>query len=126
MEFLNDLFFKTGSADWPFVLIRITFFIILTILIVWFLWTVLSKRMYIKNEKLPKEFKLKLAFIWSLIIFYLMFNIYLFFFFKRNGIDSFHWGDPRLYMEISAQLIIIIAIVLIFLIKQHQLTKELK
>ncbi len=126
MEFLNDLFFKTGSADLPFALIRITLFIILTILMVWFLWTVLSKRMYIKNEKLPKEFKLKLVFIWSLIIYYVIFSIYLFFFFKRNGIDSFHWGDPRLYLEISAQLIIIIAVILIFIFKQHQLTKELK
>jgi hypothetical protein len=66
MEFLIDLFFKTDYTNLPFVLSRIAIFIVLSIAIIWLLWTILSKKMYAKNEKLPKEYKLKLAFIWSL------------------------------------------------------------
>lgn len=126
MEFLIDLFFKIDYTNLPFVLGRIVIFVVLSIAIIWLLWTILSKKMYVKNEKLPKEYKLKLAFIWSLIFYYVIFSIYLFFFFKRNGIDSFHWGNPKFYLEISSHLISIIAAIVLYLFTQYQLTKEVK
>ncbi len=126
MEFLNDLFFNTDYTNLPFVLSRIAVFVVLSIAIIWLLWTILSKKMYIKNEKLPKEFKLKLVLIWSLIFYFLFFSIYLFFFFKRIGIDSFHWGIPKFYLGISSQLICIITVIVLYLFIQYQLTKEVK
>ena len=126
MEFFKDLFFKVDYTNVPFVLSRIAIFGVLSMAIIWLLWTILSKKMYVRNEKLPKEYKLKLAFIWSLIFYYLVFNIYLFFFFKRNGMDSFQWNNPKFYLEISSHLICIIAVIILFLVKQHQLTKEFK
>ncbi len=126
MEFLIDLFFKTDYTNLPFVLCRIAVFIVLSIVIIWLLWTILSKTMYKKNERLPNEYKLKLTFIWSLIFYYVIFSIYLFFFFKRNGIDSFNWGNPKFYLEISSHIISIIAAIIMYLLKQFQLTKEIK
>lgn len=126
MEFLIDLLFKTDYTDLLFVLSRIIFFIVLSIVIIWLLWTILSKKMYTKNEKLPREFKLKLTFIWSLIFYYVIFSIYLFFFFKRNGIESLQWRTAEFYLAISGQLIILIAAIVIFLFKYHQLQKEIK
>jgi hypothetical protein len=124
MEFLIDLLFKTDYTDLPFVLIRIAVFIVLSVAIIWLLWTILSKKMFIKNDRLPKEYKMKLTFIWSLIFYYMIFSIYLFFFFKRNGIDSFQWGNPKFYLEISSHLICIISAIVLYLFKQYQLTNE--
>ena len=126
MEFLMDLFFKTDYTNLPFVFGRVAVFILLSIVIIWILWALLSKKMYQKNDKLPKEYKLKLTFIWSLIFYYVIFSIYLFFFFKRNGMDSFQWGNPKFYLEISSHLISIVAAIILYLFKQFQLTKELK
>jgi hypothetical protein len=126
MEFLIDLFFKTDYTNFPFVLGRIAIFVLLSAFIIWLLWAILSKVMYKKNETLPKEYQLKLAFIWSLVFYYVIFSIYLFFFFKRNGIDSFHWSNPRFYLEISGHLISIIAAILCFLISQFKLTNSIK
>ncbi|MDR2971946.1 MAG: hypothetical protein LBU83_08470 [Bacteroidales bacterium] len=126
MEFLIDLFFKTDYTNLPFVFGRIAVFVLLSMAIIWLLWTILSKRMYVKNEKLPKEYKLKLAFMWSLIFYYVIFSIYLFFFFKRNGIDSFHWENPKFYLAISSHLISIIASIIIFIVTQFQLSTSIK
>ena len=126
MEFLIDLFFKTDYTNLPFVFSRIAVFVLLSIAIIWLLWTILSQKMYVKNEKLPKEYKLKLALMWSLIFYYVIFSIYLFFFFKRNGIDAFHWGNPKFYLAISSHLISIIASIIFFLVKQFQLSNSIK
>jgi len=126
MEFLIDLFFKTDYTNLSFVFGRIALFVLLSIIIIWILWAILSKWMYVKNNKLPKEYKLKLAFVWSLIFYYVIFSAYLFWFFKRNGIDSFHWGNPKFYLEISSHLISIIAAIIIYLIKQFQLANSIK
>ena len=126
MEFLLDLLFRIDYTNIPFVLSRIVIFVAVSLIIIWLLWILLSKIMYIKNNKLPKEYKLKLTFIWSLIFYYVFFSFYLFFFFKRNGIDSFNWGDPKFYLAISSHLISIIASIVFYLFKQYQLTKELK
>jgi len=122
IEFLMDLCLR----DIPLSIGRIFAFLGISIVIIWLLWTILSKKMYQKNSKLPKEFKLKLALIWSLIFYYVIFSIYLFFFFKRNGIDSFHWSDPKFYLNISGHIISIIASIIWYLWKQFQLAKELK
>ena len=126
MDFLIDLFFKTDYTNLPFVFGRIAIFVLLSVAIIWILWAILSKKMYKKNDKLSKEYKLKLAFMWSLIFYYVIFSIYLFFFFKQNGIDSFHWGNPKFYVEISSHLISIISSIIIFLVKQFQLTNSIK
>lgn len=126
MDFLIDLFFKTDYTNLSFVLERIVVFVLFSAAIIWMLWVILSKQMYKKNETLPKEYKIKLAFIWSLIGYYVIFSIYLFFFFKRNGIDSFHWSNPKFYLEISGHLISIIASILCFLISQFKLANSLK
>ena len=126
MEFLIDLFFKTDYTNLPFVFERIIVFVLLSALIIWVLWAIISKTIFKKNETLSKEYKLKLAFAWSLIFYYVIFSIYLFFFFKRNGIDSFQWGNPKFYLEISGHLISIIASILCFLISQLKLTNSLK
>jgi len=126
MEFLIDLFFKLDYTNLPFVLTRIIVFVLSSALIIWALWAILSKQMYKKNDKLPKEYKLKLAFIWSLIFYYVIFSIYLFFFFKRNGIESFHWSNPKFYLEVSGHLISIIASILVFLISQFRLANSIK
>ena len=126
MELLTDLFFKTDYTNLSFVLGKIALFAIFSIVIIWLLWTLLSKIMYVKNNKLSKEYKLKLTFMWSLSFYYVIFSIYLFFFFKQNGIDSFQWSNPTFYMEISAHLITIIALIVIFLVKQFQLANSIK
>ena len=126
IEFLMDLFLKIDYPNIPFLIGRIIAFLGISLVLIWILWAILSKRVYAKNEKLPKEYKLKLALIWSLIFYYVIFSVYLFFFFKRNGIDSFHWGNPKFYLEISSLLIAIIATIVVFLFKQYQLTKEIK
>jgi hypothetical protein len=126
MEFISDLLYKVDYTNLPFVLTRIAVFLLFSAVIIWILWAILSKTMYKKNEKLPKEYKLKLAFVWALIWYYVIFSFYLFFFFKRNGIDSFQWGNPKFYLEISSHLISIIASIVLYLFKQFQLAKELK
>jgi len=126
MGFLIDLFFKTDYTNLSFVLERIIVFALLSVAIIWLLWTILSKTMYKKNEKLSKEYKLKLAFIWSLIFYYVIFSIYLFFFFKQNGVDAFQWSNPKFYLEISGHLISVIASILCFLISQFKLANSIK
>lgn len=126
MEFLIDLFFKTDYTNLPFVLERIVVFVLLSAAIIWLLWVILSKLMYKKNETLPKEYVIKLAFIWGLIGYYVIFSIYLFYFFKRNGIDAFQWANPKFYLEISGHLISVIASILCFLISQLKLANTKK
>lgn len=126
MVFLKDLFFKVDYSNLPFVFERITVFLLLGVAIVWALWAVLSKIMYNKNEKLPKEYKIKLTFAWSLIFYYVVFSFYLFFFLKRNGVDSFQWSNPKFYLEVSGHFISIIALIVCFLISQFRLTNSIK
>ena len=124
MEFLTDLFFEVDYTNFPFVLLRIIVFVLLSAAIIWLLWAILSKIMFKKNGKLSKEYRLKLAFIWSLIFYYVIFSLYLFFFFKRNGIDSFHWSNAKFYWVISGHLICLIASILCFSILQLRLTNS--
>ena len=126
MEFSTDLFFKVDDTSLSLVLYRIVVFVLLSAAIIWLLWAFLSKKMYQKNDKLPKEYKLKLTFIWSLTGYFVIFSVYLFFFFKRNGIDSFHWSDPKFYLGIAAHLICIVAAIVLYLIIQFQLANSLK
>lgn len=126
MEFLTDLFFKVDYTNFLFVLERIVVFVLLSAAIIWLIWAVLSKTMYKQNDKLSTEYKLRLAFIWSLIFYYVIFSIYLFFFFKRNGIDSLHWSKPEFYFEISGHLICIIASIICFLLCQFKLADSIK
>ena len=119
---MDNIFFNTGTITFKQLIEKLFLFIIISGFLLYIIYFTLTKFLYKKNV-LRKEVKLRLSFLWSLVIFNILFNSYLYLFFYLNGLYDFNWMVLTFYLGISAQLFIYIGIIIFYFIKRNTLNK---
>lgn len=119
---MEDIFFNTSYTSFQQMLIKVFTFILISGLILYLIYFVLTKFLFRKNKH-RKEINLRLVFLWTIFAYFVLFNVYIFVLFYRNGIDSLHWTSAMFYLGIIAQLSIYICLIAYFFIKRLSLIK---
>jgi len=119
---MEDIFFDATYSNLQQLLGRIIIFLILSGLLLYIIFFVFSKLLFRKSSH-PKEIALRLSFLWSLFAYFIVFNIYIFVFILKTGLDSMHWTNLKFYLGLIAQFIVFFGTICFFFIKRHSLTK---
>ena len=122
---MENIFFDINFTSFEQMLLKVFTFILVSGILLFLIYFVLAKFLFNKNNY-RREVKLRLAFLWALLVFFILFNVYIFVLFYKNGIDSFNWTIPNFYLGIFAQLSIYIGIFIYFFIKSYSLKKIIK
>lgn len=119
---MENLFLDTNYTTFEQMLLKVTFFLLISGLLLYFIYFVLCKVLF-KKSKQRKEINMRLIFLWSLFTYFIIFNVYLFILIYWNGIDSFNWTLLEIYLGIFAQLTIYFCFIAFFFIKRNALNK---
>jgi drug/metabolite transporter (DMT)-like permease len=119
---MENIFFNSGYSNFEQTIINLLVFIALSGAILYVTYFVLSKLLF-KKSKQRKEISLRLTFLWSLFVFFILFNTYIFIFIYRIGIDNMNFTSGLLYLGIFSQIFIYLALIIFFFIKRHTLKK---
>ena len=119
---MENIFFDTSYTSLTDMLIKVLAFLLVSGLLLYLIYFVLTKLLFRKNKH-RKEINLRLVFLWTIFAYFILFNVYIFILFYRNGIDSLHWSSAKFYLGIIAQIIIYIGLLAYFFIKRHSLSK---
>ena len=127
---MNNLLFSLDYQGVAFETIRIIVFIVLSVIITYLFFLVLSKILF--KKKLHSDFRLPMTLLWSLIGYLIIFSTYLGFLINHIGFDNIPWGDYKFYLGfydpmsiIHIELVFIITIIFFFTSKS-KLTKSIK
>ena len=119
---MEEIFFDTTYSNLPQLLLRIFSFLLASSILLYLIYFLLAKIMFRKSVN-PREVNLRLVFLWAIMTYFLLFNVYLYFLFYRNGTGSFQWTNISFYLGILAQLIIYMGVLAYFFIKRHALKR---
>ena len=119
---MENIFFDTNYTSLTDMLIKVIAFLLVSGLLLFVIYFTLTKLLFRKNKH-RKEINLRLVFLWTIFAYFILFNVYIFVLFYRNGIDSLHWANAKFYLGIIAQLTIYIGLLAYFFIKRHSLIK---
>lgn len=119
---MESIFFDISYTSLTDILIKLITFILISSILLYVIYFALSKLLFRKNKH-RKEINLRLVFLWTIFAYFILFNVYIFILFYRNGIDSLHWKNAKFYLGIIAQLTIYISLLAYFFIKRHSLKK---
>ena len=119
---MENILFDTGYTTLQQMLYKVLFFLFVSGLLLYVIYFILTKTLFRKNKH-RKEINLRIVFLWTMLSYFIVFNVYIFVLFYKNGIDSLHWTNPRFYMGIVSQLTIYIGLICFFFIKRHSLKK---
>lgn len=122
---MENLFLNSVFSNYQQLLIKIAVFVLVTAILLWIIDLVLTKFLY-KKTRQRKEISLRLCFLWSIFTYFILFNIYLFVFFYRTGIEADNFLHYSFYLGIIAQLIIYLGLIILFFIKRFSLKKIIK
>lgn len=104
MENLYDLFLSLDYKGVSPLFIKILVLFLLSCIIIFVLFLIFSKFIYLKNKKIKgkakfhSDYRLPFTLLWSLIVFIIVFSIYFGILIKVNGIDNIPWDNYRLYI----------------------------
>lgn len=119
---MENIFFDTGYTSFSDMLIKVIAFLLVSGLLLFLIYFAFTKLLFRKNKH-RKEINLRLIFLWTIFAYFILFNVYIFVLFYRNGIDSLHWTNAKFYFGIIAQLTIYIILLAYFFVKRHSLNK---
>jgi len=119
---MENIFLDTNYTSFEQSIIKAVIFIAISALLLYLIQFILTKLLFKKSEQ-RKEINIKLAFLWSMVIYILLFNVYWYFLVFLNGVDAFNWSTPSFYLGILAQILIFVGVVVYFFIKSAALTK---
>jgi hypothetical protein len=119
---MENIFFDTSYTSLTDMVIRVIAFLLVSGLLLYVIYFALTKLLFRKNKH-RKEINLRLVFLWTLFTYFILFNVYLYILFYRNGPDSMHWTSAKFYFGIIAQLTVYIGLLAYFFIKRHSLNK---
>ena len=119
---MDNIFFNTGTIPFEQLIQKLFLFILISGFLLYIIYFIVTKFLYKKNL-LRKEIQVRLSLLWSLVIFNILFNSYLYFLFYLNGLYNFNWMILTFYLGISAQLFIYIGIIIFYFIKRNTLNK---
>ena len=119
---MENIFFDTSYTSLATMLLKVITFLLVSGLLLYVIYFALTKLLFRKNKH-RKEINLRLAFLWTIFTYFIVFNVYIFVLFYKNGIDSLHWTSAKFYLGIIAQLTIYIGLIAYFFIKRQSLNK---
>ena len=119
---MEEIFFNTSYSNPQQTLLTVVAFLLASGFLLYTIYFGLAKILFRKSIH-PKEINLRLVFLWSLFAYFILFNVYIFVLFYKNGLDSFYWTSPKFYLGIIAQLTIYIGLLIYFFIKRYSLKK---
>ncbi|MDR2773756.1 MAG: hypothetical protein LBC19_03245 [Tannerella sp.] len=114
---MENLFFNIDYASFNQMLIKLGVFLLTNGLLIYACYFALSKLLFRKSRQ-RKELSLRLAFLWSLFAYFVLFNVYLFALIFVNGTDAFQWTAPKSYLGIAPQLTVYLGLTVYFFIKR--------
>jgi hypothetical protein len=117
---MEDIIFDITYTSLQQMFIKIFLFLFVSILFVFLIYFILTKVLFRRNKH-RKEVNLRLILLWAIFIYLILFNVYIFFLLRINGIDSLQWTYPRFYLGIIAQLLVYISLIIYFFIRRHSL-----
>ena len=128
MELLKSIFFELTYNNYVQLLIRLISFIAISAFLIWITDVILSKIYRKKNKQtgIHKDYLLRLTFLGSILIFFVIFSVYTFFLIKSVCINNFRWNDWSFYLELLPQLLIYIALIVLFFINYISFNKIVK
>lgn len=124
MEYLKSIF-EIGIQSWLDFIIKTSILFALSAIVLWLVYIVIVK-LTSKKTKLHRDFFLRIQFLWSLFVLFLLLNVYWFFLIKINGIHAFDWLSYAFYLDISSQIIIYLSVIIIFVISLKKYKTFLK
>jgi hypothetical protein len=119
---MENIFFNIGYTSLQQMLLKVLIFMTLSGLTLYLIYLGLTKIMFKKNVA-RKEINLRLIFLWAMIIYLILFNIYFFIFMFIVGVDSFQWTKPIFYLGFMAQIITYIVLIIYFILKRNSLDR---
>jgi surface polysaccharide O-acyltransferase-like enzyme len=119
---MEDIFFNTDYTSLSAMLTKISVFFVTSGILLYVIYFLLSKLLFRKSRQ-RKELSLRLTFLWALLVFFIVFNMYLFALFFQAGIDTIQWTDFKSYLGIIAQLLVFTGLIIFFFIKRYSLKK---
>jgi hypothetical protein len=119
---MENIFFNSGYSNFEQTLISLLIFFALSGVLIYLIFFVLSKVLF-KKSKQRKEISLRLTFLWSLFVFFILYNTYIFIFLHKIGVDNLNFASGLLYLGLLPQIFIYVALIFFFFIKRHTLKK---
>lgn len=119
---MENIFFDTNYTTLTDMIVRVISFLLLSGVLLYAIYVALTKVLF-RKSKHRKEINLRLVFLWTIFAYFILFNVYIFVLFYKNGIDSLHWTNRKLYLGIIAQITIYIGLLLFFFIERNNLKK---
>lgn len=119
---MEKIFFNSGYSNFEQTLLSLFAFIALSGIILYFTYFVLSKFLFRKSKQ-RKEISLRLTFLWALFIFFIIYNIYIFIFLYKIGVDNFDFDSGLLYLGLLPHILIFMLLIVFFFVKRHSLKK---
>ena len=119
---MENLFFNTDYLSFQQTLLKLMLMLAISGFIIYLLFFIFSKLLY-RKSKFRREAILRLIFLWSLFVFFILFNIYIFFFFNKLGIVNMNFTKAIFYLGILSQIIIYVTVIISFFVKRHFLQK---
>lgn len=119
---MENLFFNSAFVNFEQSFTKLLIICAISALLLFALFFILSKLLY-KRSRQRREILLRLTFLWSIFIFFIVFNVYIFMLFYSIGIDNMDFTNGRFYLGIISQIILFIVIPIFFFVKRHTLKK---
>jgi uncharacterized membrane protein YeiB len=119
---MENIFFNIEYTSLQQMLLKVLIFMALSGLVLYLIYLGLTKIMFKKNVA-RKEVNLRLIFLWAMIIYLILFNIYFFILMFIEGVELFQWTKPIFYLGFMAQIIVYIVLIIYFLLKRNSLDR---
>jgi hypothetical protein len=119
---MENIYFNSVYSNLEHTLISLLIFIALSGVLIYVIYFVLSKLLF-KKSKQRKEISLRLIFLWTLFVFFILYNTYVFIFLYKIGVDNLNFASGLLYLGLLPQIFIYVALIIFFFIKRHSLKK---
>lgn len=119
---MDNIFFNLTYTSFENMAARILIFLVVSGLLLYVIWFILSRLMY-RNAGQRREISLRLSLLWSCVVFFLMFSIYLFLLFYFTGIERIDFGRLSSWSGILAQLVVFAGLIIFFMVNRQGLKK---
>jgi hypothetical protein len=119
---MENIYFNLHYINIEQMLINLTAFVITSACLLYLIDLILTKFLY-RSSKQRKELSLRLSFLWAIVVYFILFNIYIFILFYRFGLDNFNFLNGMFYLGFMAQLVVYLGLIILFFIKRYTLNK---
>ena len=119
---MENVFFNIEYTSTQQMLLKVVIFMIVSGLALYLIYLGLTKIMF-KKHVTRKEINLRLIFLWAMVIYLILFNVYFFILMFIVGVDSFQLTKLMFYLGFMAQIITYVVLIIYFILKKNSLDR---